>query len=72
MLPRMPPTKFQLNQTYGLGEMSLEELQEGCFGSHLGYQNLMILAITIKDNHYFKLKQFASVDKLKNWCFYSR
>ena len=43
----MPPTKFQLNQTYGLGEMSFEEPKEGCYGSLLGYQRLMILAIMI-------------------------
>ena len=39
----MPPTKFQLNQTYAVWEeMSFEEFQDG---SHLGYLNRMILAI---------------------------
>ena len=32
----MPPIKFQLNLTYGLGEMSFEEFQHGPHGSHLG------------------------------------
>ena len=41
----MPPIKFWLNLTYGLGEMSFEVFQYGPHGSHLGYQNRMILAI---------------------------
>ena len=41
----MPPIKFRLNLTYGLGEMSFEEFQHGPHGSHLGYQNGSILAI---------------------------
>ena len=38
----MPPTKFQLNLTYGLGEMSFEEFQDRF---HLGYRKRTILAI---------------------------
>ena len=38
----MPPIKFQLNQTYGLGG---EAFQDSHHGGHLGYQNRMILAI---------------------------
>ena len=49
----MPPIKFWLNLTYGFGSigltvwegMSFEEFQDGGHGSHLGYQNGMILAI---------------------------
>ena len=38
----LPPIKFRLNLTYGLGG---EEFQDGHHGAHLGYQNEMILAI---------------------------
>ena len=41
----MPPIKFQLNWTYGLGGMLFEEFQDGHLGSHLGYRNGTILAI---------------------------
>ena len=35
----MPPIKFWLNLTYGLGEMSFEEFQDGRLGGHFGYRN---------------------------------
>ena len=41
----IPPIKFWFNPTYGLGGDVVEEFQEGSHGSHLGYQNGMILAI---------------------------
>ena len=41
----MPPIKFRLNLTYGLGEMSFEEFQDSRHGGYLGYRNRTILAI---------------------------
>ena len=41
----MPPFMFRLNLTYGLGEMSFEEFQDGRHGSYLGYRNKTILPI---------------------------
>ena len=40
----MPPIKFRLNLTYGLGEMSFEEFQDGHHDSHLGYWNRTIFS----------------------------
>ena len=40
----MPPIKFQLNLTWGLGGDVFEEFQDGRRG-HLGYRNGTILAI---------------------------
>ena len=45
----MPPIKFQLNPTYGLGGDVFEEFQDGHRDGHLGYRNGKILAIL---NHY--------------------
>ena len=41
----MPPIKFRLNLTWGLGEMLFEEFQDGHHGGHFGYRNRKILAI---------------------------
>ena len=40
----MPPIKFRLNPTYGLGDI-FEEFQDGPHGGHLGYWNRTTLAI---------------------------
>ena len=41
----MPQTKFRLNPTYHSGADLVWRFQDGHCGSHLGYQNEMILAI---------------------------
>ena len=41
----LPPIKFRLNTTYGLGGYVFEEFQDDCCEGHLGYQNGTIIAI---------------------------
>ena len=41
----MPPIKFQLKLTYGLGGDVFEEVQDGYHGGHLGYWRGTVLAI---------------------------